>query len=415
MALRYLDEVEFAHLDPEQVTVYHLLQGRISEGENRITEALDTYGQVIAADIRPTRAEAVYRTLLLLDRAKRVDLAKATETLSAEIMLWRGNALEADMQKLLAELYFRHKDYRLGFETVKEAVAYYPENRSINALLAQAQDVFSDLYLNGRADELEPIDALSLYYDFRHLTPPGNRGDEMIRNLARRLVKVDLLTQAADLLEYQIDSRLKGVAQAQIAADLAVIRIAARDPEAALRILNRTRLADLSPQLERQRRILEARALIDAGRQEIAIDLLSRVTGKDADLLRVDGYWKSKNYTAASELLEMMLSPGQNNAPLETSQRMNVIKAAVGFALAGDKLALSRVRSKFSEQMAQTPEWAMFDFVTGDVTPTSIEFRKVAREISGLDSLNAFLESYRQVYATSDQVAPARAAAPAAA
>ncbi len=30
----------------------------------------------------------------------------------------------------------------------------------------------------------------------------------MIRNLARRLVKVDLLTQAGDLLEYQIDSRL---------------------------------------------------------------------------------------------------------------------------------------------------------------------------------------------------------------
>lgn len=400
LATRYIDMIEFAMLDPEQITTYQLLQGRLAEAEGRTQEAIDTYGQVITADIRPTRAEAVYRTLLLLDKTDQIDLAKATDTLSAEVLLWRGNSLEADMQKLLAELYFRHKDYRLGFETVKQAVAYYPENRSITDLLGEAQDVFGNLYLNGMADELEPVDALSLYYDFRQLTPAGTRGDEMIRNLARRLVKVDLLTQAADLLEYQIDSRLKGVAQAQIAADLAVIRIADRDPEGALRVLNRTRLADLSPLLERQRRILEARALIDAGRQDLAIDLLSRVTGRDADLLRVEGYWKSKNYDVAAELLEVMYSPGaEEPEPMTPPVRMNIVKAAVGFVLADDRLGLSRLRSKFGDAMSQTPEWAMFDFVTGNVAASSIEFRKVAREVSGLDSLNAFLESYRQTYA----------------
>ena len=85
-------------------------------------------------------------------------------------------------------------------------------------------------------------------------------------------------------------------------------------------MLNRTRLADLSPTLERQRRILEARALIDAGRQDLALDLLSRVTGRDADLLRVDGYWKAKHYAAAAELLEVMYSPGAN-ADRSTSRR----------------------------------------------------------------------------------------------
>ena len=153
----------------------------------------------------------------------------------------------------------------------------------------------------------------------------------MIRNLARRLVKVDLLTQAADLLEYQIDSRLKGVAQAQIAADLAVIRIADRDPEGALRVLNRTRLADLSPMLERQRRILEARALIDAGRQDMALELLSRLTGRDADVLRVEAYWKNQSYGMAAELLEAMHSAGNTERPLSQPVRMDVVKAGVGF------------------------------------------------------------------------------------
>ncbi len=150
----------------------------------------------------------------------------------------------------------------------------------------------------------------------------------MIRNLARRLVKVDLLKQAADLLEYQIDSRLQGVGKAQVAADLAVIRIADRDPEGALRVLNRTRIADLSPQLERQRRILEARALIDAGRQELAIDLISRVDGRDADMLRIDGYWKSKNYGMAADLLEVLYSPTPGGPQLTQAARMSVVRPA---------------------------------------------------------------------------------------
>ena len=66
------------------------------------------------------------------------------------------------------------------------------------------------------------IDALSLFYDFRDLTPVGRRGDEMIRKLADRLVSVDLLDQAAELLQHQVDNRLQGAARAQVAVRLAV-------------------------------------------------------------------------------------------------------------------------------------------------------------------------------------------------
>lgn len=408
MALRLLAEVDFPKLDPERVSYFQLMQGRVAELEGHTADAVDTYGQVIAADFRPTRAEAVYRTLLLLRKKGEVDLAKATDTLSAESLTWRGTPLEADMQKLLAELYFANHDYRDGFDAVKQAASTFPENTSIDALLGQAQSTFEELYLNGAADTLSDLDALSLYYDFRQLTPPGARGDEMIRNLARRLVKVDLLTQAADLLEYQIDSRLTGVAQAQVAADLALIRIADRNPEGALRVLNRTRLADLPPQLERQRRILESRALIDAGRQELALELISKLDGKDADILRVDGYWKSKNYAMASELLEVLNAPVEGLTQLSQPARMSVVKAAVGFVLAGDKLGLSRIRSKFSEQMANSAEWPLFEYVTRDIAPQSVEFRKVAREVASADSLDAFLASYRELYGSAETMVPVK-------
>ena len=74
---------------------------------------------------------------------------------------------------------------------------------------------------------MPPIDALSLFYDFRELTPVGRRGDEMIRKLADRLVSVDLLDQAAELLQHQVDNRLQGAARAQVAVRLAVIYLMA--------------------------------------------------------------------------------------------------------------------------------------------------------------------------------------------
>lgn len=314
------------------------------------------------------------------------------------------------MQEMLADFYFRDEDYRSGFETVRQAVANYPESAPINALRDRAQEVFGDLFLNGQADALDPVDALGLYYDFHLLTPPGAQGDEMIRNLARRLVRVDLLAQAADLLAYQLENRLRGVARTQIAADLAVIYLADRKPQEALRVLNDTRLPDLPESLQRQRRILEARAMIDAGRDQLALDMLRDVDGRDATLLRIDAHWKAKRYDQAGEMLEAFYS-AEMTTPMTRAVRMGLVKAAVGFALSGDAFGLSRLRSKFGDAMVMTPEWPMFDLVTGQTSITSLEFKAVASQISDVGGINAFLASYREAYGSDGAVTPITAAA----
>ncbi|NMA98023.1 MAG: tetratricopeptide repeat protein [Phyllobacteriaceae bacterium] len=412
LAERMLEQIDFPSLSVEEASLHHLLSGRVDEIGGRLQEALDTYGQVITSEVRPTRAEAVYRTLLVLDREGRLDLAKATQTLSSGTMLWRGDALEADMLELLAQLYFRNGDYRLGFETVKTAVANYPESPQVNTLRDQAQAMFGDLFLNGVADSMSPVAALGIYYDFRHLTPPGARGDEMIRNLARRLVRVDLLPQAAELLQYQLDNRLRGVARTQVAADLAVIYLADRKPHEAMRVLQDTQMPDLPESLARQRRILEARAMIDGGRDQLALDLISKMDGKDVALLRIDAHWKARRYSQAGEMIEALYGRDLDGRPLDRATRLNLIKAGVGYVLAGDDFSMARLRSKFGEAMVNSPEWAMFDFVTGPIQATSLEFKQVAAEVAALDSLEAFLASYRETYAGEGALAPVNASEP---
>lgn len=408
LAVRYLGLVDPANLSPEDRSLLVFYSAWLNELEDRLDEALDTYGQVITADLRPTRAKAIHRTLLLLDKMGRLDPVKAAETLATESMVWRGDDLEVEMLRFSMELFARAQDYRSVFELVRLAASSHPQNTITDQMLVQASDVFSDLFLNGTADVLGPVEALTLYYDYRQFTPAGARGDEMIRNLARRLIRVDLLEQASNLLEYQIDNRLKGAARAQIAADLAVIYVANRQPDLALRALSKSRIAGLPNALERQRRILESRALVDAGRENLALDLLTSLDGRDADLLRVDAHWRAKRYRDAGELLERLYAPQNSSEGLSPVARQNMIRAAVGFVLADDQFGLSRLRSKFAEQMASSPEWPVFNFVTGPIEVTSVEFRKVAQQVADVDSLNAFLRSYRQVYEADGALAPTK-------
>ena len=142
---------------------------------------------------------------------------------------------------------------------------------------------FDSLFLAGKGDALPAIDALALFYDFRELTPIGRRGDEMIRRLADRLVSVDLLYQASELLQHQVDHRLQGAARAQVATRLAVIYLMDRKPDRALAALRATRIADLNNDLRNQRLLLEARALSEIGRHDVALEVVANIAGPRGD------------------------------------------------------------------------------------------------------------------------------------
>ncbi len=102
---------------------------------------------------------------------------------------------------------------------------------------------FANLYLKGGADKMPPVESLAMFYDNIDLTPIGADGDEMIRRMVDRLVAVDLLGPAANLLSYQVDKRLDGVAKAQVATKLAAIYLMDHKPQAAVDALHNSQIS----------------------------------------------------------------------------------------------------------------------------------------------------------------------------
>src|SRR4029077_4831166 len=205
----------------------------------------------------------------------------------------------------LARIYADTGRYGESLAATRTATRLQPNSELTRQSQDGASALFAQLYLSPKGEDMKPIDALGMFYEYRELTPIGRRGDEMIRRLAERLVAVDLLDQAAELLQYQVDKRLEGWAREQGAARLAMVYLANHKPSMALTALRATRIADLAGELRQQRLLLEARANSDIGRHDLALDIVSNLSGREAIRLRSDIYWASRRWRESSEQIEL--------------------------------------------------------------------------------------------------------------
>ncbi len=117
---------------------------------------------------------------------------------------------------------------------------------------------------------------------------------------------MDLLPQAAELLQHQVDNRLQGAARAQVATRLAVIYLMDHKPDRAQAVLRATRTAELPTELRQLRMLLEARAISDAGRHELALEVIGNIDTREAVRLRADILWAAKRFGDASEQIELL-------------------------------------------------------------------------------------------------------------
>jgi hypothetical protein len=277
----------------------------------------------------------------------------------------------------------------------------------------EAAAAFDLLFLGGKGDSMPAIEALSLFYDFRDLTPVGRRGDEMIRKLADRLVSVDLLDQAGELLQHQVENRLQGAARSQVAVRLAIIYLMARKPDRAILVLRATRTADLPNELRNQRLLIEARAQSEIGRPDSALEMVANLAGPEVERLRADILWKARRWREAGEQMEKMYGERWREfAPLSSTERSDVMRAAIAYALGEDMIGLDRFRTKYAPKMAEGPDRRSFEVVTAPFNTSAPEFGDVARIVAATDTLEGFLRDIRARFPETSAPAPAAQQAP---
>ena len=402
-----LDDFETIGIPHDMEPVIAVLMGRLAEGMGRPEDALAAYRTAADSWDRPAAAQGLLRETVLryqLGDLKRDEVVSQLESLTT---IWRGDETEIEALKVLAHLYTEEGRYRDAFYVMRSAMAARPDSALTHQIQDEAAATFDSLFLAGKGDAMPAIDALALFYDFRELTPAGSRGDEMIRRLADRLVSVDLLDQAADLLQYQVDHRLQGAARAQVATRLAVIYLMNRKPDRALATLRATRTADLSNELRDQRLLLEARALSDLGRHDLALELIADIPDREAIRLRSDILWAARRWDESAEQIELMYGDRYKDfQPLSDVERSDILRAEIGYALAEDSLGLQRFRDKYAAKMAETPDARAFEIVSAPLGTSGDEFGAIAHAAASVDTLDNFLRDMKARYPDSGAISP---------
>jgi len=385
-------------VNPEELA---LLRARLDDVSGRPDAALAGYKPLFEAKTRPVAAEAQLRAVKLARAEKRADFPadEAIARLETVSAIWRGGEIEIEALAELGRLYAEQQRWRDAFQTARRANEVFPENPATRLLHDETAQRFEALFSDPDLEKLPRLEALALFYDFKDYLPIGRRGDEITRLLADRLVELDLLDQASEILQYQMDKRLTGAARSTVATRLAMIRLMNGKPAEALQAIVSTRLAELPADVKRARLLLEAKALSDLSRTDQAIELLEGENGPEIDRLNADILWSGRRWREAGEALERILGESwRGQAPLADGERGDVMRAAIAYVMSNEALSLDRLRTKFATKMAQGADARLFGFVTGASRASAADIREAARSAAGSDTMTDFLKEYRKRY-----------------
>jgi len=378
---------------PAQEAAIAYLTGRRQLVNGEVEAAETTWREVAEGPNARARGRARF---VMVERdlaAERIDVPEAIDRLEKLRFAWRGDTFEAILLHRLADLYLDNAQYADALRSLQD-VANHLSGRPRAELAAQRmRDIFQRLFIDGEADRLKPLDALTLYEQFRELTPTGQRGNRMLSKLVDRLVNVELLDSAARLLANQVDHRLSGGRKAQAGTRLASVRLLNGQPDAALEALERSRIDEFSADVKRRRRHLRVRALAERGDRQRALSLLGGDDSEDgwrlkADIWAENGEWNK----AATALRRLLPEPPAAGETLASQDAERVTRAAVALTIAGDTAGLERLRGRYGRAMADTQFARTFELLT-DSSPVGLD--TISEQLDGVDNAVTFLDSYR--------------------
>lgn len=398
-------EPEFPTMTLAEQSAWKYLNGEFEHQKDRPDRAIENWQPLITGDDDYYRAKAgLSLTRLQLERQK-ITPAKAIDRLEGLRYAWRGDELETLINYRLGQVYVKNGDYLKGLSVLRNAISLSPDLPLTREVTEYMTETFRRIFTDGTLNNMSPIDAISIYDEFKELTPLGAEGDVFVQNLAERLVDIDLLGRASGLLQYQLDHRVSGGAAVNVALRLAAIQLIDGKAEEALQSLA-TAEANLnalsgSEQMKKSRevKLLKARALSKSNRANEGLSLLRGISDReDVNRLRADIAWNAGQWGPAATAFGNLIA-GQNislTRPADEYETNLIINQAIALNLSGNRTGLSSLRERYQDLMTQTDKAKIFDLVTRPRQLGVLNNDSSVRSlISEVDLFGEFLENYK--------------------
>ena len=357
--------------------------------------ALKEYAFAAAHKSQKYASLARYARVNLEAKLNLISPKSAIEELERLRFAWGEANFKYNLLQRLAEIYEKDKNYHKALQTYQQSLDFAQSPSEKDAVLEKMIKLFEDLYMNGRVDELQAVKAIALYKDYEWLAPRSRYYSAMAQKLADRMVAVDLLTSASDLLKSQLRLvNLEPEQKAQIGARLALIYLFEEDSIAALDILQKTEANNLSPNQQQYRKIIKAKALAYINKTQEALDLLEDDYSKNALLLKTDIYWKSAQWSKAADTIKYLIEKPQKGKALSSEQTSYILDWLTALKKANRSTVIYRVRNTFLPYFENTPYFSTFNVLTSNLETNRVDMNAIDKAVSDISAYSNFSKIY---------------------
>jgi hypothetical protein len=339
-------------LPPEALML--LAKSAIIERNDPLAETL--LSQVAASDNVEVSFLAQYEFVSFLLGRGDLGVNQAIEHLENLRYLWRGDFVEQEILKKLGYMYINRGEQRKGLERLKYHNIYYPNTENQEAITELMMTAFTDLYLDETAlSQLDPLALLGLYYDYRELTPSGEKGDKLIAQIGDRLRNLGLFERAADVLERQLKFRVKEDAvKGEMGRNLAQIYYLDSKFNESLNALVRTESPDLDDDITKSRQYIEVENYIELGEFSKATKLLKGMDEERATKLIAQIGWIQGEYQNVVQAYEKIYDDPKN-LPMawKEEEKLNFVRLAVAYNNLGRLRDLENLTKRYQRNLRE--------------------------------------------------------------
>lgn len=395
IALKIFDTLTQDNLVEPIQNYVHFLMAKISSDTGQEKEAKETWDRLAADYDHPfVQARAEFSRILWEMEKENLPKDKMIDRLERLRLAWHGDSLELNILTMLGDLYADQKDYVNAMRVWNGGVIAFPNTVAAIDMARKMQEAFITMFSEGMAETLPPLEALALYYEYKQYMPTGNTGNEIINKLADRLVSVDLLNQAATLLDNQMRNQLEKERRSEIGARLATIYLLNHQPNKALAVLQDSVYGDNPLMLRLLRNRLTAQAMLDLNQPEKALATLGSDNSADAERIRISIYWHQKDWPKLASSIENVLKTRKDiTAPVTLEESEYLLRLALAYVFQNNRTQLAYLHDYFGPLMEGNPNKQVFEFITGgDIQLTTTNFEDVIKSITDTRS---FIDNYQ--------------------
>lgn len=397
-AVEWLTQLEKGGYPSSAESAIKYLRGVAYSKAGRADMAEKMWRQVTRGNDRLYKIRAELALVDLGVATKSLTPKQAVDRLEGLRFAWRGDDLEIDILKRLGGFYMDAKNFRMGFHVLSQILRLYPSAPQIPALRDEMVSIFKNVFTTDMGAALSPIDALTLFTDYKNFIPAGEEGNAVRRNLAERLIDIDLLDQACKLLEDLLKNSPTVEERVKTATRLAAVRLLDHKADAAIVYLDQSQSeASALPQaIQDERQLLRVRALSELGKYNDAVAAMPANTGKATKLLRADIALRAKNWGDASKALMDVIGPPEPEKPMDEEKATWLVQAAMSMARGADLTGLDRLAIDYGTAMDKTSKSNIFRILTRPEKVSQMKDIQAAQgKLSEVDMFRSVLDGYR--------------------